>query len=128
MNRNDVLAYLNVLGHPLHAAQLYVANAHMMGCLHRIVQQLEEEGHEELALAVRERERINGRVPYGHPDLVAATRKCIDLFLEREVAEEARLLALIELQHKIVAGQVPPPSIREIESHFDWLNQGEENV
>lgn len=85
MNRNDVLAYLFVLGcDKLNTAERQTAGQHLVGCLVRFREQLEANpSFADLSALVAHREKLNCMHPLGQPELVAATRTCIEVIRER---------------------------------------------
>lgn len=81
MKREDVLAYLYVLGYKLKEPDLTTARENLMGSLLRVVEQLEER-RPSIAEAIKERERLNGQYPpCNQIDLDIATHQCIALLL-----------------------------------------------
>jgi hypothetical protein len=75
---NDLLAYLVVLDvkpvlNQLTFNQLKTGHQHVMGCLVRLIDQIEDESY--LKIAIKNREYLNGIHPVGHPELQTATEE-----------------------------------------------------
>jgi hypothetical protein len=80
---DDLLAYLIVLNSPvvkLTDEQKARGNPRILGCLERAIKVVLRGttsgytvGDPNLAEEIRERERLNGKLPVDHPELVAAT-------------------------------------------------------
>ena len=124
MIRTDVLAYLWVLGHRMSEGEAMVARTHVLGCLHRVVDQIVAEGRTDLAAAVSHREKLNGQHPHGYPALDAATAQCISMLvpLLDEDADARRAVQELEMQ---LAGTSPTALSEQCEAMFDWLrNKG----
>lgn len=73
MNKNDIRAYLYVLGDSYSPSS---ATLPVIGCLGRVVEQLEKT-NPRVAQLVMERERVNGIKPFGDPELVKKTVELI---------------------------------------------------
>lgn len=97
INREDLLAYLVVLNHEpvlkkLSEAQIQVGRQHMMGCLVRVMDQIEDGSY--LRTAIQHREYLNGIHPVGQPQLAEATAEVSELLYAYMIGED-RLIELV---------------------------------
>lgn len=71
MDKNDIRAYLHVLGEPMTVPAVLI-----IGCLVRVERQLEHT-HPDIYQLVKDRERVNGQKPHGDPELTRLTNELI---------------------------------------------------
>lgn len=91
IHRNDLLAYMVVLNHKpvldrLSVDQINIGRQHMLGCLSRLMDQIEPESY--LKNAIKERERLNAIHPVGQPQLAEATAKISELLHAYMIADD----------------------------------------
>lgn len=89
--REDLLAYLVVLNHEpvlkkLSDEQKKIGNAHMMGCLFKVMDQIEDGSY--LRTAIQNREHLNGIHPVGQPQLAEATAEVSELLYAYMIGED----------------------------------------
>ena len=89
--REDLLAYLVVLNHEpvlkkLSEDQKRVGRQHIMGCLIRVLDGIEEESY--LRIAIKNREHLNGIHPVGQPQLAEATAEVSELLYAYMIGED----------------------------------------
>jgi hypothetical protein len=92
INREDLLAYLTVLNYEpilrrISSDQYQIGRKHEEGCLIRLLEDIEEDSY--LRIAIKNRERLNGLHPVGHPQLAEATAEVAELLHAYMIAEDS---------------------------------------